>query len=156
MLPGTTIKIDQSIDDINDLGHASHSATPIPTDNRKNASKAVIAEETFFDELATPDADNPDLEHESDHADVPEGAVLTPEETAAVVEMDRLRKALASASSYGGGVNAKGKPARRRSDSTRPSDILPEAWADMSPVLKKSTEVEYGAKRTLLRRQLPS
>ena len=54
----------------------------------------------------------------------------------------------------GGGVNAKGKPARRRSDSTRPSDILPEAWADMSPVLKKSVEIEYGARRTLLRRQI--
>ena len=48
LLPGTTIKIDQSIDDINDLGHASHSATPVPTDNREKASKAVIAEETVF------------------------------------------------------------------------------------------------------------
>ena len=44
LLPGTTIKFYQSIDDINDLGHASHSATPIPTDNREKASKAVIAE----------------------------------------------------------------------------------------------------------------
>ena len=136
MLPGTTIKIDQSIDDINDLGHASHSATPVPTDNREKASKAVIAEETFFDELAKTDAENLDLDLESDHADVPEGAVLTPEETAAVAETERLKTALASASSYGGGVNAKGKPARRRSDSTRPSDILPEAWADMSRVYR--------------------
>ena len=102
LLPGTTIKIHQSIDDINDLGHASHSATPIPTDNREKASKAVIAEETFFDELATSDAENPDLDRESDHTDPPEGAVLTPEETAAVAEMSRLKTALASASSYGG------------------------------------------------------
>ena len=59
----------------------------------KNASKAVIAEETFFDELAKTDVDNHGLEHESDHADVPAGAVLSSEETAAVVEMDRLNKA---------------------------------------------------------------
>ena len=49
-------KIDQSIKDINDLGHASHSATPIPTDNREKSSEAVMAEETFFDELAKRDA----------------------------------------------------------------------------------------------------
>ena len=98
LLPGATIKIDQSMDDINDLGHASHSATPVPTDNREKASKAVIAEETFFDELAKTDAENLDLDLESDHADVPEGAVLTPVETAAVAEMERLKTALASAS----------------------------------------------------------
>ena len=39
LLPGTTIKIDQSMEDINDLGHASHSATPIPTDNSKTLPK---------------------------------------------------------------------------------------------------------------------
>ena len=100
-----------------------------------------MAEGTFFDELAKSDAENPDLDRESDHADIPEGAVLTPEETAAVAEMSRLKTALASASSYGAGVNAKGKPARRRSDSARPSDILPEAWADMGPVLRKSVEI---------------
>ena len=90
------------MDDINDPGHASHSATPSPADDREKASKAVIAEETFFDELAKTDAENLDLDLESDHADVPEGAVLTPEETAAVAEMERLKTALASASSYGG------------------------------------------------------
>ena len=103
LLPGSTIKNDQSFEDINDLGHASHTATPIPTDNHKKASKAIAAEEPFFDELAKTDVDNLDLEHESDHADVPAGAVLSPEETAAVVEMDRLKKALQAASSYGGG-----------------------------------------------------
>ena len=51
-------------------------------------------------------------------------------------------------------TNAKGKPARKRSDSTRPSDLLPEAWSDMSQVQKKSVEAEYAAKRTLLRRQI--
>ena len=68
--------------------------------------------------------------------------------------MKRLQIALKSASSYGGGVNAKGKPARRKSDSTRPSDILPKAWADMSQVAKNSVEIEYGAKMALLRRQI--
>ncbi len=95
------------MDDINDLGHASHSATPIPTDNREKASQKVIAEETFFDELAKTDAENLDLDRESDHADVPEGAVLSPDETAAIAEMKRLQNALASASSYGGGRECK-------------------------------------------------
>ena len=94
------------------------------------------------------DVDEHNLEHESDNADVPEGASLSPEESAAVVEMDRLKKALQAASSYGGGTNAKGKPARKRSDSTRPSDLLPEAWSDMSQVQKNSLEAEYAAKRT--------
>ena len=154
LLPGATIKIDQSMDDINDLGHASHSATPIPTDNREKSSEAVMAEESFFDELAASNSESSNRDREAEHADIPEGAVLSPEETAALAEMSRLKTALASASSYGAGVNAKGKPARRRSDSARPSDILPEAWADMGPVLRKSVEIEFGAKRSLLRRQI--
>ena len=107
LLPGATISTDQSIEDINDLGHASHTATPIPTNNREKASKAVIAEEPFFDELAKSDAENPDLDRESDHADVPEGAVLSPDETAAIADMKRLETALESASSYGGGRERK-------------------------------------------------
>ena len=93
LLPGSTIKNDQSFEDINDLGHASHTATPIPTDNHKRAFKAIAAEEPLFDELAKTDDDQHNLEHESDNADVPEGASLSPEESAAVVEMDRLKKA---------------------------------------------------------------
>ena len=154
LLPDATITTDQSIEDMDDLGHASHTATPIPTNNREKASKAVMAEEPFFDELAKSDVENLDLDRESDHADVPEGAVLSPEESAAIADMKRLKTALESASSYGGGVNAKGKQARFRSDSKRPSDVLPEAWSDMSQVAKDKVEIEYGAKRTLLRRQI--
>ena len=79
MLPGATIKIDQSMDDINDLGHASHSATPIPTNNREKSSEAVTAEESFFDELAASNSKSSNRDREAEHADIPEGAVLSPE-----------------------------------------------------------------------------
>ena len=153
LLPDASIKIDQSMEDINDLGHASHSAAPIPTNNREKSSEAVMLEESLFDGLAG-DTETSDRNREAEQADQPEGATLSPEEAAALAEMSRLTTAPAAASSYGAGTNAAGKPARRRPDSARPSDILPEAWADMSLVLKKSVEIEYGAKRTLLRRQI--
>ena len=80
--------------------------------------------------------------------------MLTPDETAALEEMARLKAALAAASSYGAGTNAAGKPAGRKPDSARPSEILPEAWADMGATQRRSVEVEFGAKRSLIRRQI--
>ena len=68
LLPGATIKIDQSINDINDLGHASHSATPIPTDNREKSSEAARAEETFFDEYGVDNSESSSRDREAEHA----------------------------------------------------------------------------------------
>ena len=124
---------------------------PIPTDAREKSSEAARAE-TFFDEHASNSEISRDREAEP--ADEPPGATLTPEETAALAEMSRLKTALTAASSYGAGVNAAGKPARRRSDSARPSDVLPEAWADFGASQRKSVEAEFAAKRSLLRRQI--
>ena len=144
------LKIDQSLNDINDLGHATHSATPIPTDAREKSSEAAIADETFFDERAVNNSET-SRDRELEHADQPAGAILSPDETAALTEMARLKAALAAASSYGAGTNSAGKPARRRPDSARPSDVLLEAWADMGATQLQSVEVEFGVKRPLLR-----
>ncbi len=153
LLPDAPIQVDQSLNHINDLGHATHSATPIPPDARETSSEAAIADETFFDEHAVNKSEI-SRGREAEHADQPAGATLTPDETAALAEMSRLKAALAAASSYGAGVNAAGKPARRRPDFARPSDVSPEAWADFGASQRKSVEAEFAAKRSLLRRQI--
>ena len=122
LLPDAPIQVDQSLHNINDLGHATHSATPTPTDAREKSSEAAIADETFFDEHALSNSEI-SRDRQFEHADQPAGAVLSPDETAALTEMARLKAALAAASSYGAGTNSAGKPARRRPDSARPSDI---------------------------------
>ena len=117
------MQIDQSLNDINDLGHATHSATPIPTDSRKKSSEAALASEAFFDDLGVSNSEISSRDREAEQAEPPAAAVLTPDEAAALEEMDRFKEALSAASSYGAGTNATGKPARRRPDSARPSSI---------------------------------
>ena len=79
-----------------------------------------------------------------------------PAEAAAFSEMQRLRTQLTNASSYGAGVSAQGKPCRRRPDSKRPSEVLPEAWANMGDAQRVKLEEEVAARRQLLRRQIAS
>ena len=59
--------LDQSLNDINDLGHATHSANPIPTDAREKSSEAAIADETFFDDHAVSNSEI-SRDRESEHA----------------------------------------------------------------------------------------
>ena len=94
LLPDAPLKIDQSINDINDLGHASHSATPIPTDNREKSPEAARAEETFFDECGVDNSEISSRDREAEQADQPAGSTLTPDQTAALAEMSRLKAAL--------------------------------------------------------------
>ena len=70
--------------------------------------------------------------------------------------MQRLRTQLTNSSSYGAGVNSMGKPCRRRADSKRPSDVLPEAWANFGDAQRDRIEEDFAAKRQLLRRQIAS
>ena len=84
----------------------------------------------------------------------PQQTVADPAEAAALSEMLRLRTQLASASSYGAGVNAKGQPCRKRWNSRRPSDVLPEAWANMGDAQRERLEEDMAARRQLLRSQI--
>ena len=81
---------------------------------------------------------------------------MEPAEAAAFSEMQRLRTQLTNASSYGAGVNSSGRPCRRRPDSKRPSDVLPEAWANFGDAQRDKIEEEFAARRQLLRRQIAS
>ena len=85
LLPDAPIQIHQSLNNMNDLGHATLSATPIPTDAREKSSEAARAEETFFDEHASNSEISRDREAEP--ADEPPGATLTPEKTAALADV---------------------------------------------------------------------
>ena len=155
MLPDAPILVDQSLNNINDLGHASHSLTPIPTATREKPSGQAISDEAFFDgsvgDLEV-SRNHDALEPADDPIAEPPGAAMAPEEAAAFAEMHRLRTELTNASSYGAGVNSSGKPCRRRPDSKRPSVVLPEAWANFGDAQKLKVEEEFSARRQLLRR----
>ena len=42
--------MDQSLNNINNLGHPTHASTPIRTDAREKPSEQAISDEAFFDE----------------------------------------------------------------------------------------------------------
>ena len=140
LLPDAPLSVDQTLNNINNLGHSSHSSTPIPTGAWEKPSDQAMSDEAFFDghvgdlELSR----NHDAPEPADELIEPPGAAMAPEETAALAEMHRLRTALTNSSSYGAGVNSAGIPCRRRPDSKRSSDVLPEAWANFGESQRKS------------------
>ena len=129
LLPDVPLSVDQTLNIIKNLGHSSQSSTPIPTaqaNSSEQANSEVFAHERVVD-----------LEVSRDQA------------LAEPADEHCISKYFLIWSS-----NAAGKPARRRPDSARPSDVLPEAWADFGASQRKSVEAEFSARRTLLRRQI--
>ena len=151
LLPDARIHSEQSLNNLDDLGHATNAHTPKPHATQESSSRQAISDEVFFDgSVGDRDAPQPEAMPPS----VPAGATMEPAEAAAFSEMQRLRTQLTNASSYGAGVNSSGRPCRRRPDSKRPSDVLPEAWAKFGDAQKLKVEEEFAARRQLLGRPI--
>ena len=157
LLPDAPIHAEQSLNNLDHLGHVSTALTPKPHATQEPPSGQAISDEAFFDGSVG------DLEVSRNHdapmpeampPSVPPGATMEPAEAAAFSEMQRVRTQLTIAFSYGAGVNSSGRPCRRRPDSKRPSDVLPEAWANFGDAQKLKVEEEFAARRQLLRRQI--
>ncbi len=145
LLPDAHIQSEAVLNCLDDLGHATNANTPRPHARERLAS--------FFSPHSM-DIDDPPVEPMPTAppvSGVAPPAVADETEAAALREWLRLSEQYEQADSYGAGENAKGVKCRRRRGSRRPSDILPEAWANMGAAQKDRAEESVAARRVLLR-----
>ena len=150
---GKALLIDPSLDDMALINANAPGAPGGSASSSSDLKESRLDDRLSSDgevDLPDPRAEGSDDEIPAAHADAP----LSPTQQAEIEEHVKLSARLAALMSYGRGTDATGRPVRDPIGSLRPSDLLPEAYRDMSKPQRAALEQERSAERSLVRVQL--